>query len=78
VEKRKHEHYNYWVSIFKPSLIYDIWQVADEWSIEHLSVDPKGTTHSKEHDNVMKKYGIDRHRASAYIIAKRTIENIKT
>lgn len=35
---------------------------------------PKGTTKSKEHDEVMKIYGLDRHTASAYLIAFRGIE----
>ena len=34
----------------------------------HL-IDPKGTTNSKEHDEVMKRHGLDRHTASAYLIA---------
>lgn len=36
-------------------------------------VDPKGITNSKEHDNVMRKYGLDRHMISAYIIALKSI-----
>ncbi|MCD6196599.1 MAG: hypothetical protein J7J82_07440 [Staphylothermus sp.] len=39
-----------------------------------LLVDPKGTTHSKEHDKIMKKYGLDRHTASAYLIALKGIK----
>jgi len=76
--KRKHEHYNYWISVFRPSLIEDIIQVADEWEIEVVKVNPRGTTHSIEHDLIMKKYGIDRHRTSAYLIAKRALTHIKS
>nr|NAZ28239.1 transposase [Caldivirga sp.] len=32
-------------------------------------VNPRGTTNSKEHDEAMKKHGLDRHTASAYLIA---------
>jgi len=39
-----------------------------------LLVNPKGTTKSEEHDKVMKRYGLDRHTASAYLIALRGIE----
>jgi len=36
-------------------------------------VNPKGTTSSREHDEVMKRYGLDRHTASAYLVALRCI-----
>ncbi len=36
-----------------------------------LLANPKGTTNSEEHSKVMKKYGLDRHTASAYLIALR-------
>lgn len=41
-----------------------------------ILVDPRGTTHSREHGEVMKKRGLDRHMASAYIIAIRGLEVI--
>mgnify|MGYP001773136858 CR=1 FL=1 len=40
-------------------------------------VDPRGTTRSEEHDKVMKERGLDRHMASAYIIAHRGLKVIK-
>ena len=75
--ERKHERYNYWVSIFRPSLVHDIVQVADEWSITCIPVNPRGTTDSHEHREVMKRFGIDRHRASAYLIALRALVQLK-
>jgi len=42
-----------------------------------ILVDPKGTTHSGEHDEVMRGYGLDRHMTSAYLIARRGLETIK-
>jgi len=38
-------------------------------SIEVRYVDPKGTTSSEEHSEAMKRYRLDRHTASAYMIA---------
>ena len=37
-------------------------------------VDPKGTTNSRGHAEVMKKDRLDRHTASAYLIALKGIE----
>ena len=42
-----------------------------------ILIDPKGTTHSEEHDKIMKRYGLDRHTASAYIIATKGLKAIK-
>ena len=42
-----------------------------------ILVDPKGTTHSREHEEVIKRRGLDRHMASAYIVAHRVSEVIK-
>jgi len=39
-----------------------------------LLVDPKGTTHSNEHDEAMKRHSLDRHTASAYMIALKEIK----
>ena len=37
-----------------------------------------GTASSKEHDKVMESFGLDRHTASAYLIALRGIKGYKT
>ena len=66
---RRHENYNYKVSVFRSSIIERIALKAPLYSIETKYVDPKGTTNSLEHDELMKKYGLDRHTASAYLIA---------
>ncbi|MEM0341534.1 MAG: hypothetical protein QW387_02190 [Desulfurococcus sp.] len=39
-------------------------------------VDPRGTTNSKEHDEVMKRHGLDRHTASAYLVALRALSKV--
>lgn len=43
--------------------------MAMKYGFRVLLVDPKGTTNSEEHDKVMRKYGFDKHVASAYLIA---------
>jgi hypothetical protein len=68
---RKHENYNYKVSVFRSSIIERIALKAPLYSIKVSYVNPKGTTNSEEHNELMKKYGLDRHTASAYLIAMR-------
>lgn len=74
--ERKHPHYNYWVSVFRPRLIDDIEQIAAEYGVYTVHVEPKGTTRSEEHDVAMRQYRVNRHVASAYIIAKRALTYI--
>jgi hypothetical protein len=45
--------------------------MALKYGFRVLLVDPKGTTSSREHEEVMKRFGLDRHTASAYLIAMR-------
>jgi hypothetical protein len=66
---RRHENYNYKVSVFRSSVIEMIALKAPLYGIEVKYVDPKGTTSSREHDDAMRKYRLDRHTASAYLIA---------
>ena len=47
---------------------------AMKYGFKILLVNPRGTTRSKEHDKAMRKYGLDRHTASAYLIAVKSIE----
>jgi len=68
---KSHENYNHKVSIFRSSIIERITMKAPLYSIETKYVNPRGTTNSTEHDELMKKYGLDRHTASAYLIALR-------
>jgi len=72
---RRHENYNYRVSAFRSSIIEMIALKAPLYGIEAKYVDPKGTTNSEEHDEAMKIYGLDRHTASAYLIALRGLRN---
>ncbi len=73
--KRLHENYNWKVSTFRNRIIEMIAMKAPLYSIKTIYVDPKGTTHSKEHNKVMKKYGLDRHTASAYMMAQKVFRS---
>jgi hypothetical protein len=66
---RKHENYNYKVMTFRSSIIERITMTASLYSIRVSYVNPRGTTNSKEHDELMRKYRLDKHTASAYSIA---------
>ncbi|GAB6944772.1 hypothetical protein [Vulcanisaeta sp. JCM 14467] len=72
--RRLHENYNYRVSIFRNSIIEMIAMKAPLYSIEAKYVNPRGTTNSREHDEAMRKHGLDRHTASAYLIAIKGIK----
>jgi hypothetical protein len=72
---RKHENYNYKVSVFRSSIIERIALKAPLYSIKVGYISPRGTTNSEEHDELMKKYGLDRHTASAYLIALRGLRH---
>ncbi len=52
--------------------------MAMKYGFKVYLVNPKGTSNSKEHEEVMKKYGLDKHTASAYLIALRGMERYKT
>jgi hypothetical protein len=72
---RKHENYNHKVSVFRSSIIERIALKAPLYSIKVGYVSPRGTTNSKEHDELMRRYGLDRHTASAYLIAIRGLNH---
>jgi len=67
--ERKSRNYNFKVSMFRNRVIERIIYKAPLYSINVVYASPKGTTHSKEHDEIMKEKGLDRHSASAYLIA---------
>jgi len=71
---RRHENYNYRKAIFRSSVIEMVALKAPLYSINVKYVDPKGTTSSREHDDVMRKYRLDKHTASAYLIALKGLE----
>jgi hypothetical protein len=66
---RRHENYNYKKAVFRSSVIETIALKAPLYGIEVKYIDPRGTTNSREHDDAMMKYRLDRHTASAYLIA---------
>jgi hypothetical protein len=72
---RKHENYDYKVSVFRSSIIERIALKAPLYGIEVKYVNPKGTTNSTKHDEAMRKHGLDRHTASAYLIALRGLKH---
>jgi hypothetical protein len=72
---RRHENYNYKVSVFRSSVIEMIALKAPLYNIKIKYIDPKGTTNSEEHSKIMKRYGLDRHIASAYLIALRGLRH---
>ena len=71
--ERLHRNYNWKVSVFRNKIIKMIAMKAPIYGLCVSYVNPKNTTHSKEHDDIMTKYGLDRHTASAYIIALKSI-----
>ena len=72
--ERKNENYNYRVTVFRSSIIYRIVWKAPLYGIKVKTVDPKGTTRSELHDEVMRKYGVDKHTASAIVIAMKGLK----
>jgi hypothetical protein len=66
---RRNKNYNYRVSVFRSSVVEMIALKAPLYGIEVKYIDPKGTTSSREHSYAMRKYRLDRHTASACLIA---------
>jgi hypothetical protein len=66
---RRHKNYNYKRTIFRSSIIEMITLKAPLYDIKVKFINPKETTNSEEHDEIMKRNGLDRHVASAYLIA---------
>ncbi|MCC6045934.1 MAG: hypothetical protein LM572_04060 [Ignisphaera sp.] len=76
-DDREDKNYNYKVSVFRSSIIIEMIVLkAPLYSIEVKYVDPKGTTNSREHGEVMKRGRLDRHMASAYLIALRGLKQL--
>ena len=73
--RRLNKNYNWKLSTFRSSILEVIAMKAPLYSIKVVYVDPRGTTNSKEHDEVMRKHRLDRHTASAYIIALRGLNH---
>jgi hypothetical protein len=72
---RKHGNYNHKVMVFRSSIIEKIALKAPLYSIEVKYVSPKGTTNSEEHNELMRKYRLDRHTASAHLTAIRGLKH---
>jgi len=72
--RRLHRNYNWRVSVFRSSVMEMITMKAPLYAVKVDYVDPKGTTNSEGHNEIMKRYGVDRHTASAYLIAMKGIK----
>ena len=48
--------------------------MAMKYGFKVLLANPRGTTNSREHEEAMRRHGLDRHMASAYLTALRGIE----
>ncbi len=70
---RLHKNYNWRVRIFRSRIIEMVVLKAPLYAMKIKYVSPRGTTHSKDHERVMKQYGLDKHTASAYLIALKSI-----
>ncbi|MEM4101721.1 MAG: hypothetical protein QXE24_03490, partial [Desulfurococcaceae archaeon] len=71
--ERGSRNYNYKVAVFRSSIIERIAWKAPLYGLKTVYVDPKGTTSSREHAETMKKLRLDKHTASAYLIASRAL-----
>lgn len=76
--ERGNENYNHRVQIFRSRIVERVALKAPLYAIDAEYVNPRGTTHFEEHDEAMRRYGLDRHAASAYLIALRGIERYAT
>ena len=74
---RLQPHYNFKVMMFKSRIAEKIIETSIKHGLNYEKVYPRGTTHSEEHEEIMKKCRMNRHEASAYIIAKRGLEKLK-
>ncbi len=73
--RRLHKNYNWKVMTFRSSVIEMIAMKTPLYKIKVTYVDPRGTTHSREHDEVARKHRLDRHTTSAYMIALKGLNN---
>ncbi|MEM1831172.1 MAG: hypothetical protein QXJ97_06530 [Desulfurococcaceae archaeon] len=76
--ERGSRNYNYKVAVFRSSIIEMIALKATLYGLKSVYVDPRGTSSSQEHRFVMEKHGLDRHTASAYLIALKHLQDEKT
>jgi hypothetical protein len=61
--------------VFRSSIIEMIALKTSPYDIEIIYVNPRKATSSREHDKVMQKRGLDKHIASAYLIALRGLKH---
>ncbi len=74
---RKSRSYNFKKSIFR-KVIDVITYKAPLYALKAVHVNPRGTTHSEKHDETMRRHGLDKHTASAYMTALRGLNLLKT
>ncbi len=73
---RKSSRYNFKVSTFVSWVIEFIEKICHKLGIYTIKIDLKGTSSREEHKQTMQKLGLDRHMASAYLIAKKGLEKL--
>ena len=66
---RGRENYNYKVSVLRSSVIETIALKASLCGIEVKYADPRRSTSSQEHSDAIRKCRLDRHVASAHLVA---------
>ena len=69
------KNYNWKVSVFRSKIIEMITMKAPLYSIETKYVNPRGTSNSETHEEIMRRNGLDRHVASAFLIALKGIKS---
>ncbi len=75
--ERKNKNYNYKVAIFRNNIIERIMWKTPLYGLQAIPVSPRGTTHPETHEYVMRRYGLDKHTASAYLIALKARRNLQ-
>ncbi len=73
--RRLHKDYNWKVSIFRSRIIEKVNMKAPIYGLRVKYVDPRGTTRSREHNETMQRYGLDKHTVSAYLIALKVFKS---
>ncbi len=72
---RRGSKWNWKMSMFRSTLIERIAWKAPLYALNVEFVNPMGTSNSKEDDEVMKRHGLDRHTASALLIALKGLKS---
>ncbi|MEM4665267.1 MAG: hypothetical protein QW271_05935 [Sulfolobales archaeon] len=75
--ERGGRNYDYKVTLFRSSVVERTAWKAPLYGLKTVYVDPRETSSSREHDEAAKKLRLDKHTASAYLIASRALSTLK-